>query len=143
MISEGEPLDCRVLIVEDNLAIGRGLKAALEEAGAWVVWAQTDQAAYTVLEAGLDVFDILLLDVDLGVGTTGFDIARFARGRRPDIGIIFSSGSPPDWVSSFGVPNALFVPKPTTQNDLLAAIALINGDREMKTQKANPVQDLG
>lgn len=142
MISEGEPLDCRVLIVEDNLAIGRGLKAALEEAGAWVVWAQTDQAAYTVLEAGLDVFDILLLDVDLGVGTTGFDIARFARGRRPDIGIIFSSGSPPDWLSSFGVPNALFVPKPTTQNDLLAAIALINGDREMKTQKANP-EDLG
>lgn len=121
----GNRLDCRILIVEDNVVVGQSLKAVLEDAGAWVQWVQSDQAAYAAIEAGLDALDVLILDVDLGVGTTGFDIARHARRRRAEIGIIFSSGSPPDWVSAFGVENALFVPKPASESDLLTAIALV------------------
>lgn len=122
-------LDCRVLVVEDNYLIGRSLKTVLEDAGAVVTWTQRDDEAYAALDVGIDLFDVLLLDVDLGVGTTGFDIARYARRRRTDIGIIFSSGSPPDWVSSFGVENALFVPKPANQNGLIAAVAIVIGQK--------------
>ncbi len=36
--------------------------------------------------------DLLLTDVMLPRGMTGFDVARFARGQRPDLPIIFVSG---------------------------------------------------
>jgi CheY-like chemotaxis protein len=94
----------RVLIVEDQSLVGLALKESLQDAGADVVWVQSDRAAYTALQGNGLQFAVLILDVDLGHGTTGFDIARFARQRDPDVGVIFSSGSPPDWINTFRRP---------------------------------------
>lgn len=123
------PRQTRILIVEDERLIGMFLKDSLEEAGAHVVWAETDAAAYRALDTADRPFDVLVLDIDLGHGTTGFDIARHARVQAPDVGIIFSSGSPPDWLQAFGVPDALFVPKPCTEAAMLATITLLTEDR--------------
>lgn len=118
----------RILIVEDDRLIGMNLKDSLETAGAEVVWVRTDQAAYAALRAAGRRFDTLLLDIDLGQGTTGFDIARFARTRYPNVGVVFSSGSPPDWVKSFGVEGAVFVPKPCSEQALLTVLGLLPSD---------------
>lgn len=114
-----------VLIVEDEPLIGLDLKDCLERNGNNVMWVETDGAAYAALQANAHRFDTLILDIDLGKGTTGFDIARYARNRHPDIAIVFSSGSPPDWLNSFGVKGALFVPKPCTESALLTALDIV------------------
>lgn len=122
-VSDCGPL--RVLIVEDEPLIGLGLKDCLERAGHQVVWVQSDRAAYTALKGKGRPFDILILDIDLGVGTTGFDVARTARAIYPDVGVIFSSGSPPDWLENFGVEKARFLPKPCTELGLLTAVTSV------------------
>jgi DNA-binding response OmpR family regulator len=114
----------QVLIVEDEPLIGMNLKDCLEHAGAHAVWVQSDRAAYIALNGSKRPFDVAILDIDLGRGTTGFDIARHARKLYPEIGVIFSSGSPPDWINAFGVDGALFVPKPCTPAALLSAVGL-------------------
>ena len=118
----------RVLIVEDEPLIGLGLKDCLERAEHEVIWVQSDRAAYTALKGNGRPFDMLILDIDLGVGTTGFDIARTARAIYPDVGVIFSSGSPPDWLQSFGVEKAVFLPKPCTETGLLTAVAALGSE---------------
>lgn len=118
----------RILVVEDEPLIGLSFKDCLERAGHEVVWVQSDQAAYTALQGHGRAFEIVILDIDLGVGTTGFDIARTARGIFPDVGVIFSSGSPPDWIRTFGVDQALFLPKPCTESGLLTAVSTL-GDQ--------------
>src|SRR4051812_23587134 len=87
----------RVLVVEDEYLIGLSLTDCLERAGAAVVWVQNDRDAYAALSGSEANFDTLILDIDLGAGTTGFDIARFARRRSPKAAIIFSSGNPSAW----------------------------------------------
>lgn len=115
----------QVLIVEDEPLIGLALKDCFEQSGARVLWVKSDQAAYIVLNARDRSFDLLVLDVDLGHGTTGFDVARHARRLNDKVGIIFSSESPPDWVDSFGVDGAMFVPKPCTEASMLAAAEIV------------------
>lgn len=119
----------RVLIVEDEPLIGMLLKDCLESRGSQVVWVQTDRAAYIALNGSAPAFDTLILDIDLGEGTTGFDVARYARSRFPDIGVIYSSGSPPDWLSTYGVERALYLPKPCNEARLLGAFDQV-GTRE-------------
>jgi DNA-binding response OmpR family regulator len=111
----------RVLIVEDEPLIGLHLKDCFERAGIDTVWVQSDRAAYVALNGRGRPFDAAILDVDLGRGTTGFDVARHARSLTPEIGIVICSGSPPDWVHSFGVPDAIVLPKPCTEAGLLEA----------------------
>jgi DNA-binding response OmpR family regulator len=124
-VAASQPQPCRVLIVEDEPLIGLSLKDCLDRAGHDVIWVESDRAAYTALKGQGRAFDILILDIDLGVGTTGFDIARTARRIFPDVGVIFSSGSPPDWLRSFGVDKAMFVPKPCTEMGLLTAVNVL------------------
>ena len=114
-----------ILIVEDERLIGLALKDSFERSGAHVLWVSTDQAAYIALDAHAGAFDLLVLDVDLGHGTTGFDVARYARRLNQDVGVIISSGSPPDWVGTCGVSGAMFVPKPCTESAMLAAADMV------------------
>jgi DNA-binding response OmpR family regulator len=120
-----------VLIVEDEPLIGLSLKDCLERASHDVVWVQSDRAAYTALKGNGRPFDLLILDIDLGVGTTGFDIARVARTIYPDAGVIFSSGSPPDWLQSLGVERAVFLPKPCTEAGLLTAVTALGNEHSL------------
>lgn len=43
--------------------------------------------------------------------------------------MVFSSGSPPEWVQSFGVEGAVFVPKPCAEAALLVAVDAVAGGR--------------
>lgn len=88
------------------------------------VWVETDKGAYAALRSRGERFDLLLLDVDLGEGTTGFDVARTARQLDPEVTVIFCSGNPPDWLDSFGVQNAFFLTKPFSEAALLQMIAV-------------------
>lgn len=117
----------RILIVEDELLIGLMLQEAFEENGADVVWSQTDQGAYDVLDADGPPIDLLITDINLREGTTGFDVARHARLRNDRIAVLYLSGEVVSASSRFGVEGGQFLSKPITQCKLIAAAATLLG----------------
>ena len=82
----------RVLVVEDDPSVGDMVTELLHSEGYEVVCALDDSGAYDALRDQGETFDALVLDIDLGEGTTGFDIARFGRSVKPEVGVIFISG---------------------------------------------------
>lgn len=77
-----------VLIVEDD-AFSRGLlNSTLEAANLEVVYA-TGQAADALVAARRTAIDVAVLDLDLGPGPTGFELALVLRREFPGLGIVF------------------------------------------------------
>jgi|SRR6185437_2457578 len=112
----------RVLVVEDDAAVGQVMADILAPLGLQVVTARSDRAAYDMLPT-LPAFSALLVDVNLGSGTTGFDVARFARQVLPDVAVVYVTGqASPDSFKAFGVPDSGFVAKPFTAESLVEAL---------------------
>ena len=88
------------------------LAEALAAEGLEVVCAGDDQAAYSLLGREGSAYDALILDINLGQGTTGFDVARFARKLNPDVPVIYISGGADTSVDKHGVPGSTLVAKP-------------------------------
>src|SRR3954471_22164626 len=102
----------RVLLVEDEPLIGMSVAEALRDVGADVILTDTDRAAYAALDENRGGFSILIADINLREGTTGYDVSRFARRLNPALPIVYLSGGPPESIMAFGVPGAEFVSKP-------------------------------
>jgi len=112
----------RVLVVEDDHAICELIADILEDAGLETVCVQTDLAAYEALPT-LPTVQALIVDVNLGVGTTGFDVGRYARQMIPDLPVIYVSGDASRAsFEAFGVPDADFLAKPFTPRELLETV---------------------
>jgi CheY-like chemotaxis protein len=80
----------RILLVDDKPGDRELLREFLISRGAHVTEAANDRDAYQVINAAnREDFDLLLTDVNLGVGTTGFDIARSARTVFPELLVIY------------------------------------------------------
>jgi DNA-binding response OmpR family regulator len=101
----------RVLVVDDDPGLLALICADLKEKGLACVCARSDREAYKLL--GSQAFDAVVVDVNLGVGTTGFDVARRARQVTPQIRVVYMSGeaNARSWMS-FGVPSSDYVSKP-------------------------------
>jgi CheY-like chemotaxis protein len=87
---------CSILVVEDDPNVRLVLDALLHDQGLDVWAVGDDLSAYQVLSQEADRFCLLLTDINLGVGTDGFDVARRARSLKPGIEVIFISGFPVD-----------------------------------------------
>lgn len=106
-----------VLLVEDEPVVRRLVEEALAEVGVPVASAATDAFAYDLLEREARSFSLLVTDVDLGQGTTGFDIARRARELNPKIKVIYMTGHAAQ-VDRFGVTGSEVFPKPFSAVEL-------------------------
>ena len=112
----------RVLVVEDDNSVCELIGDVLESLDCETVCVQSDREAYDVLPTQ-PKFTVLLVDVNLGAGTTGFDVARFARQVIPDVAVVYVSGqASPHSFKAFGVPDSAFVAKPFTADELLEAV---------------------
>jgi CheY-like chemotaxis protein len=112
----------RVLVVEDDPTICELLGDLLGAEGFETVCVATDREAYSVLPT-VPPFVALLVDVNLGAGTTGFDVARFARQVFPDLPVVYVTGqASPESFNAFGVPGSVLVMKPFTADELRAAM---------------------
>src|SRR4051794_21839510 len=112
----------RVLIVEDDHAICDLMRDLLEPLDLQTICVTSDRAAYDMIPT-LPAFVAVLLDVNLGPGTTGFDVARFARQVLPDVAVIYVTGqASAESFKAFGVPDSAFVAKPFTPDELLTAV---------------------
>ena len=102
----------RVLVVDDDAGLLALICEDLDKQGLSCTAARSDREAYRLL-ASQPAFDAVVVDVRLGVGTTGFDVARRARQVTPQIRVVYMSGEANalSWMS-FGVPSSDYVSKP-------------------------------
>lgn len=78
----------RVLVVEDDSFTRSTLVATLEYDGFEVLGA-ADSASAAVASFNRHNHDVLLADLDLGLGPTGVELAWLLRKTRPDLGVVF------------------------------------------------------
>lgn len=83
-----EPMGLRALVVEDDAFTRLSLVAALEQQGVTVV-AQAANVADALAEVKSKPTSVALLDLHLGNGPTGVDLAQALRRKDPKIGIVF------------------------------------------------------
>jgi CheY-like chemotaxis protein len=107
-----------VLLVEDETDVRDLIAEALEEGGLSVRCASDDRAAYAMLAAEPRSFSVLIADINLGEGTTGFDVARRARALNPDMQVVYITGHAAH-VERFGVEGGELVTKPFTPREVL------------------------
>lgn len=114
-----------VLVVDDDRAVCGIMAEALRDAGFTAECLSADQDAYDRITRSPPLV-ALVLDVNLGVGTTGFDIARFARQVIPDVAVVYVSGEvASSSVKAFGVPGSAFLEKPITPSELVEAVTAV------------------
>jgi CheY-like chemotaxis protein len=109
-----------VLIAEDEPLVRLFVAEVLVEAGFRVIEAANASEALTVLEAGLPV-NVLLADVEMPPGISGYELARKVNDRWPGVEIILSSGRL--WpVEGDLPPGAAFLAKPCPVDSLVLQV---------------------
>lgn len=114
----------QVLIVDDEPEILEIIQDALQARGVRVKAALSDKEAIEVLEREASETAVLVTDINLGVGVTGFDIARKARALNPGLTVVYITGNP-EPVDRFGLHGALMVQKPFCAEDLAEQLVTI------------------
>ncbi|MCC5983292.1 MAG: response regulator [Rhodobacteraceae bacterium] len=113
-----------ILLVEDEVPVRAFTARALEMHGHAVIEAESGEAALELLADPSLHVDLLLSDVVLP-GLDGPAWVDAARRDRPDVGVIFISGHVEDHLplSGMSVPNAVFLGKPYTLQELNALVS--------------------
>ena len=81
----------RVLLIEDDALLRVILSDTLSAEGIEVTGLANAEDALILLGAG-QVPDVLVTDINLGEGLSGFDLAELARSRHPEVEVILISG---------------------------------------------------
>lgn len=115
-----------VLLVEDEIEIRDLLQDAFEELGLPVRCAGSDRAAYAILDEEARSFSLLVADINLGEGTTGFDVARRARKLNPNLNVIYITGQDTQ-LDRFGVEGSEIISKPFNPRELAERASLVIG----------------
>jgi PAS domain S-box-containing protein len=87
-----------ILLVEDDVEVRVMIQRLLEELGYRVVSTENGRAALAMVNEGLKP-DLLLSDVVLPDGPSGFELAAEIRGRLPGVRLLFTSGYAQDLVA--------------------------------------------
>ena len=111
----------RVLLVEDEPLLREAVADALRERGLDVRAVASGEAALRQLERG-EACDVLFTDINLGRGIDGVALSFAARRLRPDLPVVYASGSVGGLAQLRPVTGASFLRKPY---DLAAAGALL------------------
>jgi len=115
-----------VLIAEDDSTVRRAAARALEGRGHRVIEADSGTDALTLIENHPEPIDLLLTDIVLP-GIDGIELAERARGIRPGLQIILTSGYTEGTVfrKSARIEGAAFIQKPFTAGQLTERVRSI------------------
>jgi CheY-like chemotaxis protein len=109
-----------VLVVEDEALIRIGMVDDLEQAGFTVLEAQTSDEAMRLLRGHPEI-QVLFTDINMPGSMDGLRLAETVHDRWPPIKIIITSGGVR--LRQGDLPDdALFVPKPYDNNDVISAL---------------------
>jgi len=112
-----------VLYAEDDPAVRDLGVDALQEGGFGVVAVGSGGEALRELERTDVVFKALVTDIDLPGGINGWEVARRARERHPELPVIYVSGGSADEWAAQGVPNSVMLQKPFALAQLVVAVS--------------------
>lgn len=107
----------QILLVEDETFIAEMIQDALEDRGLRVKSAHTGRGAYDLLEGEARSFTVLIADINLGPGASGFDVARRARELHPELKVVYITGHAAH-LQKQGVEGSLMFPKPFYPDEL-------------------------
>ena len=110
----------RVLIVDDDYVINLELHEFLEESGFAAESVYSAATAFAALKRHPPW--ALVTDLDLGAGPNGFDVARYARGIRPGMPVVFVSGTMAGRHTKEGVVGSDFFSKPCQGGQIVEAL---------------------
>ena len=121
--AELESPSATILVVEDEILIREIIEATLKRAGYRILTAANGIEGSVVFAREFAVIDLLITDISMP-GMRGTELARFARKIRPDLPVIFASGSLllEDPHPSEYIEGAFFVNKPFTSEDLVFCV---------------------
>jgi DNA-binding NtrC family response regulator len=112
----------RVLIVEDEADVCAAIADALDSAGLDAVCVQSDAEAYGALVHGQPCA-ALVVDVDAGPGSGGYDVARYARKADPAIRVVYvAEAASGRSIPAFGVRDSAFLEKPFRLPELVSLL---------------------
>ncbi len=112
----------RVLAVEDNTSLRRLVARQLTELGYRVVEAENAQEALKILDD--QAIHLLFTDVVMPGGTSGYDLARAALARWPQIKVVLTSGFPDATLNGQAtLTDFRLLSKPYRRDDLARAIS--------------------
>ncbi|HUP52267.1 MAG TPA: response regulator [Longimicrobiales bacterium] len=124
-----------ILVVEDEAALRRMIQRALERFGYRVVLARSAPEALALWRDHAADVDLLLTDLVMPGGLSGWDLAEHLRRDRPELPILVMSGyDPEERVRGADLDQAdgsvPFLPKPYDVAELIAAVrACLDGAR--------------
>src|SRR5262249_45496265 len=110
-----------ILIVEDEWLVRREMAEALMRAGWRVV--EMSNAHDAIDELGRQAFGVVVTDIGLGRGPSGWDVGRACATKGTPV--IFVSGNPYD--PSEAVPGSLFFAKPYRPAEIVCACSRWSG----------------
>jgi len=116
-----------ILVVEDNLEVGRFANQILQDLGYRTTWATNAEQALELAGADALGFDAVFSDVVMP-GITGVALARELRRRRPGLPVVLTSGYSEELAES-GYEGLVFLPKPYSADQVsqVLAKALLKG----------------
>lgn len=106
----------RVLCVDDEALIRMMVADCIDELGLKPVEAESGEEALETLDT-TDV-SLLITDIRMG-GMSGWEVARQARAKRPDLPVIYISGFPSEGKA---LEDAIYLAKPFRPRDLQDAV---------------------
>ena len=126
----------RILLMEDELSVAKGLQMILSEAGYVVDLAMTGKSALE--RFGQKVFDLLVADLKLP-DINGMDVIRQVKEKCPETGVVvitgYSTVSSAVEAMKLGVYD--YLPKPFTDDEFKSVI-----EGALKEKEAAPVKNL-
>jgi CheY-like chemotaxis protein len=124
---EGEGDRGRVLIVEDNDAVGEFAAQLLQDVGYSTIWVNNAKKALATLATRPDAFDVVFADVMMP-GMNGVEMAREIRARFPGLPVILTSGYS-DVLAEEGTHGFTLLSKPYTVEALSRALRMASQGR--------------
>lgn len=115
----------RILIVEDNLEVGRFANQILQDLGYQTVWATHAEEALEMIGPDARAFDGVFSDVVMP-GMGGVALARELRRRRPELPVILTSGYSEELAKS-GYDGFEFLAKPYSADQISRVLARAMG----------------
>jgi two-component system, OmpR family, response regulator QseB len=115
----------KILLLEDDLQLGKALQTALSQCGFTPVWVRRVQDAQQKLE--IEVFGIVLLDIGLPDGS-GLDVLVSLRSKNSTVPVILLSAMDDieDRISGLDLGADDYLPKPFSIRELISRINAIN-----------------
>jgi len=124
-----------LLYVEDERMILELGVTSFEDSGFAVAGFRSGSEAITALdERGAD-FRALITDIDLGSGPNGWEVAKYARERHPEMPVVYVSGASANEWPSLGVPGSTILVKPYAPVQLVVAVSTAMLGPEAQTNK--------